>query len=66
MDEPEAAAVPGGGMFGGEGHRVLDGLGPRLFPATVRPAFLRLLWGVLVVLGIAAGFLVAALAGRLP
>jgi len=45
---------------------VLDGHGPHLFPATVRPAFLRLLWGVLAVLGIAAGIVVAALAGRLP
>jgi hypothetical protein len=54
------------GMLGGEGQRLLDDQESGLFPATVRPTFLRLLWIALAVLAIAAGVLLASLAGRLP
>jgi hypothetical protein len=53
-------------LLGGEGRRALRDYESGLFPDTVRPAFLRLLWIALAVLAIAAGFLLTVLAGRLP
>lgn len=57
--------MPAAGMFGDEGQRVLDEHGVRLFPVTVRPVFLRLLWAALAVVAIAGGAVVVGLAGRL-
>lgn len=54
------------GLLGGEGQRALRDQEPGLFPSTVRPAFMRLLWIALAVLAIAAGFLLTAVAGKLP
>ncbi|HEX4060857.1 MAG TPA: hypothetical protein VHY58_07515 [Streptosporangiaceae bacterium] len=51
------------GMFGDERP---DGSGDGeydLFPPSVRPAFLRLLWLALAVLAVAAGLLIAAASG---
>ena len=53
-------------LLGGEGRRALRDHEPGLFPSTVRPPFLRLLWIGLAMLAVAAGFLITALAGRLP
>jgi hypothetical protein len=46
------------GMFGDDDQPVQD-----LFPPSVRPAFLRLLWISLAVLAVAAGLLIAAAIG---
>lgn len=53
------------GMPGDEGRRVLGEQERELFPPSVRPAFLRLLWIALAVLAVAAGLLVSAAAGML-
>jgi len=53
------------GLLGDDGQRALDEQEADLFPGTVRPAFLRLLWIALAVLAALAGLLAAALAGRL-
>lgn len=53
-------------MFSREGSEVLEQLGARLFPATIRPAFFRVLWAALALLGVAAVVVGMAVAGRLP
>jgi hypothetical protein len=53
------------GMLGDEGQRVLAQEEPDLFPPSVRPAFLRLLWIALAVLAVAAGLLITAVSGML-
>jgi hypothetical protein len=52
-------------MFGTAGRRVLAAHEKSLFPATVQPRFLAVLWLVLIALGIAGAVLVAVLGGRL-
>ena len=54
------------GMLGDEGQHVLAEQEADLFPATVRPAFLRLLWIILAVLAAAGAAVFTALGGRLP
>lgn len=69
LGHPVAAGrcvVTGPGLLGGEGQRALGDQESDLFPSTIRPAFLRLLWVTLAVLAVVAGVLLAALAGRLP
>jgi hypothetical protein len=51
------------GLLGDEGQRALGGTGQDLFPRSVRPAFLRLLWLALAVLAVVAGLLIAAASG---
>jgi hypothetical protein len=53
-------------VLGDEGQRVLGEEEGNLFPPSVRPAFLRLLWIALAVLAVAAGLLITAASGRLP
>ena len=53
------------GMLGDEGQRVLGEQQRDLFPPSVRPAFLRLLWIALAVLAVAAGLLITAATGML-
>ncbi len=53
------------GMLGDEGRQVLGGQERELFPLSVRPAFLRLLWIALALLAVAAGLLVSAATGML-
>jgi hypothetical protein len=53
------------GMLGDEGQRVLGEKEEDLFPPSVRPAFLRLLWIALAVLAVAAAILITAVSGRL-
>jgi hypothetical protein len=53
------------GMLGDEGQRVLDEEEGDLFPPSVRPAFLRLLWIALAVLAVAAAILITVISGRL-
>ncbi|GIG90684.1 hypothetical protein Pen02_56200 [Plantactinospora endophytica] len=53
-------------MFGDHGQRVLDDPQADLFPRTVRPRFLGLLWTMLVVLAAVATVLLTAITGRLP
>jgi hypothetical protein len=52
-------------MLGDEGQRVLGENEEDLFPPSVRPAFLRLLWIALAVLAVAAAILITAISGRL-
>jgi hypothetical protein len=52
-------------LIGSEGQRALRDHEADLFPGTIRPVFLRLLWIALAVLAVAAGVLLAAVAGRL-
>ena len=52
-------------LFGEEGDRRLAGREDDLFPASVRPPFLRLLWIALLAQAVAAAVLLAALSGRL-
>lgn len=52
-------------LFGREGQQHLDAQQDMLFPTTVRPRFLRLLWIALLLLA-AAGTLLAIGTGRLP
>jgi hypothetical protein len=52
------------GMLGDEGQRVLE-RETGLFPRSVRPAFLRLLWIVLAVLAVLAAVLFTAIGARL-
>jgi hypothetical protein len=54
------------GVLGDEGQRVLGEEGGNLFPPSVRPAFLRLLWIALAVLAVAAAVVFTAIGGRLP
>ncbi len=54
-----ASGGTGARMFGDEGQRVLREQGPRLFPVTIRPGFLRLLWTVLGLLAVAAAVVLA-------
>jgi hypothetical protein len=59
--------VPGApGLLGDEGQRLLDEQHAHLFPATVRPAFLRLLWVALAVLAVGVVAVIVAIGGRLP
>jgi|GEM_PF-3498424 len=53
-------------MFGDHGRRILDDQRAELFPRTVRPRFLALLWAVLVALAAVAGVLLTTVTGRLP
>jgi hypothetical protein len=53
------------GMLGDEGQRVLGENEEDLFPPSVRPVFLRLLWIALAVLAVAAAILITAVSGRL-
>lgn len=52
-------------MFGDEGQKVLDDLGPGLFPDSVRPSFLRLLWLVMIVLAVLLAVVLTTVAGKL-
>jgi hypothetical protein len=52
-------------MLGDEGQRVLSEQQLDLFPPSVRPAFLRLLWIALAVLAVAAGLLITTATGML-
>lgn len=61
MSEPTAGAQ----MFSDEGQLVLEQHGPELFPISVRPPFLRMLWLGLVALAAVLGLVLAAVAGRL-
>jgi hypothetical protein len=54
------------GLFGEEGRRLLDERQAHLFPASVRPAFLRLVWVALAVLAAGLAVLIVTIGGRLP
>jgi hypothetical protein len=53
------------GLFGDEGRRLLDERQAHLFPPSVRPAFLRLLWVALAVLAIGVTVVIVTIGGRL-
>lgn len=62
----KAAGVRPAPMFGPEGQMVLDEHGSGLFPVSVRPPFLRLLWLGLIALAVVLAVVLIAVAGRLP
>ncbi|HLX48873.1 MAG TPA: hypothetical protein VKS82_11125 [Streptosporangiaceae bacterium] len=51
------------GLFGDEGRRLLDEQQAHLFPPSVRPAFLRLLWAALAALAIGVAMVIIAIGG---
>ena len=54
------------GLFGDEGRHLLDEQRARLFPASVCPAFLRLLWAALALLAFGVAVVIIAIGGWLP
>jgi hypothetical protein len=52
-------------LFGPDGYRAMTENADTLFPAAVRPGFLRLLWLALAVAGAAITAAVLAISGRL-
>jgi len=64
-DGPGESRAARPGLFGEEGERALAEHHTWLVPAAARPAFLRLLWVALLLLGVTAAVIATIIAGGL-